>query len=48
MEERIMDEDEGRGIRLKRTEDGETDAVEDTGDELIVDLPEEEEEDEEA
>lgn len=28
MEERILDEEEGRGIRIKRTADGETDAVE--------------------
>lgn len=42
MEERILDEEEGRGIRLKRTQDGETDAVEDIGaDEVTVELPEE-------
>ncbi len=43
MEERILDEDEGRGIRIKRTADGETDAVEGTeGDEEVAfEFPEE-------
>lgn len=42
MEERILDEDERRGIRLKRTADGKTDAVEDTGEEEVAfDFPEE-------
>ncbi len=44
MEERILDEDEGRGIRIKRTADGETDAVEGTAaeeEEVAFDFPEE-------
>ncbi len=45
MEERIIDKDEERKIKLKRTADGETDAVEDDG-EVIVDLPEGDEYDE--
>ncbi len=34
MEERILDEDENRGIRIKRTKDGETDALEGTEGEI--------------
>lgn len=43
MEERILDEDEGRGIRIKRTADGETDAVEGTEgeEEVAFEFPEE-------
>ncbi len=42
MEERILDEDERRGILLKKTADGQTDAVEDTGEEEVAfDFPEE-------
>ena len=43
MEERILDEDENRGIRLKKTEDGEIDAVEgfDDGEEAVFEFPEE-------
>ena len=33
MEERILDEDESRSIKLKRTKDGETDAVDALADE---------------
>ncbi len=40
MEERILDEEEGRGIRLKRTQDGETDALEGMeDDEVTVEFP---------
>lgn len=46
MEERILDDEEGRGIRLKRTKDGATDAVEDLGEgdeeELVLEFSEEE------
>ncbi len=49
MEERILDKEESRGIRLKRTADGGTDAVdalaegeEGAEEELFVELPEEE------
>ena len=42
MEERILDKEEGRGIRIKRTLDGETDAVEGTeDDEVAFEFPEE-------
>lgn len=45
MEERMLDEDENRGIRIKRTADGETDAMEglegDVGDEVAFEFPEE-------
>ncbi len=43
MEERILDEDENRGITIKRTADGETDAVEGTDgeEEVAFDFPEE-------
>ncbi len=34
MEERIIDDEYGRGIRLKKTKDGYVDAVEDTGEEV--------------
>lgn len=54
MEERILDDDESRGIKLKRTKDGGTDAVdalaegeagEEGAEEIYVDLPEEYDED---
>lgn len=44
MEERILDEEEGRGIRIKRTADGETDALEGTEgeeEEVAFEFPEE-------
>lgn len=44
MEERILDEDESRSIKLKRTKDGETDAVDALADEAeeeaVVEFPE--------
>lgn len=48
MEERILDDDESRGIKIKRTANGGTDAVdalaegEETEEEIYLDLPEEE------
>lgn len=49
MEERILDKEEGRGIKLKRTADGETDATDalaEDGEEVVLDLPETDEYDE--
>ena len=45
MEERMIDDEEARGIKLKRTQSGETDAVEegtDEQEEYVFDVPEEE------
>lgn len=44
MEERIIDDEELRKVKLKKTTDGETDAVEDDGteEEYVFDVPEEE------
>lgn len=49
MEERVLDDEEGRGIKLKRTKNGETDAVdalaegeENAEEEIFIELPEEE------
>ena len=54
MEERILDDEEARKIRLKRTKDGETDAVEETDEpaaeegeeEFVLEIPESDEYDE--
>lgn len=46
MEERIVDKDDERLVRIKKTAEGETDAVEDTGEDVVFELPEGDEYDE--